>query len=122
LLFVLRGVDPADLISKASAAQAVRQTVGKVNGLPAMNDAEMAEVFGIELESGKAASAPLDETSPPSPPTIPGGPPIRAARSARNGTRRNKAPRKFSAKDRASLAAMAKTRWQRAKARRRTVA
>ena len=28
LLFLLRGVDPADLISKASAAEAVRQTAG----------------------------------------------------------------------------------------------
>ena len=49
LLFLLRGVDPADLISKASAAEAVRQTTGKAGAAPAMSDSEMAgDVFGIE--------------------------------------------------------------------------
>ena len=39
LLFLLRGVDPADLISKASAAEAVRQTAG-AEGAAAMSETE----------------------------------------------------------------------------------
>jgi len=34
LLFLLRGVDPAELISKASAAEAVRQTAATTDGIP----------------------------------------------------------------------------------------
>ena len=55
LLFLLRGADPAELISQASAAEAVRQT-GPAT--PGMSDAEMADVFGIELTSAAAPSAP----------------------------------------------------------------
>ena len=45
LLFLLRGVDAADLISKASAAEAVRQTTGKAGAAPAMSDSEVADVL-----------------------------------------------------------------------------
>jgi uncharacterized Zn finger protein len=48
LLFLLRGVDPAELIGQASAAEAVRQTTDGKN-VPAMSETEMADVFGIEL-------------------------------------------------------------------------
>src|SRR5208282_1487991 len=47
LLFLLRGVDPSDLISKASAAEAVRQTAA-TDGAPALTDKELTDVFGIE--------------------------------------------------------------------------
>jgi uncharacterized Zn finger protein len=49
LLFLLRGVDPSDLIGKVSAAEAVRQTTP--SDAPTMSESEMADVFGIELAS-----------------------------------------------------------------------
>jgi uncharacterized Zn finger protein len=117
LLFVLRGVDPADLISKASAAEAVRQTATESNGAPAMSDAEVADVFGIELEPGKGGSAPPDEIFPPAsnPPAPVAIPIIRAARPVRTGPRRRKAPQKLDAKARARITAALRARWQRAK-------
>ena len=57
LLFLLRGVDPSDLISQASAAEAVRQTTG-TEGAPVMSESEMADVFGIELAPPSAKPAP----------------------------------------------------------------
>jgi len=54
LLFLLRGVDPSDLIGKVSAAEAVRQAVPA--DAPTMSESEIADVFGIELAS---ASEPL---------------------------------------------------------------
>ena len=55
LLFLLRGVDPADLISRASAANLVRPTTA---GKPAsaIADNELANVFGIELDTTAAAA------------------------------------------------------------------
>lgn len=113
LLFVLRGVDPADLISKASATEAVRQTA--TNGAPSMSDAEVADVFGIELDSAPAASAPLDNISSLSlPASAPSATPSPRS-SADNLPRRRKRPRKIDAKVRAKLAAAMRVRWQRAK-------
>ena len=63
LLFLLRGVDPADLVSKVSAAEAVRQTTGKAGAKPVMSDTEVADVFGIELASSPE-SIPLAAESP----------------------------------------------------------
>jgi uncharacterized Zn finger protein len=57
LLFLLRGVDPADLISQASAAETVRQSA-HAEGAATMTETEMADVFGIELA----------DTPPPAPP------------------------------------------------------
>lgn len=57
LLFLLRGVDPADLISKASAAEAVRQSA-PAEGAAAMSEAEIADVFGIELTDTPAPVQP----------------------------------------------------------------
>lgn len=57
LLFLLRGVDPADLISRVSAAEAVRQTTSNAEGVPRMSESEISEVFGIELEPGGASAA-----------------------------------------------------------------
>src|ERR1035441_4962426 len=58
LLFLLRGVDPADLISKASAAEAVRQTAATADGAPVMSEIEVADVFGIELAPASTVSVP----------------------------------------------------------------
>jgi len=111
LLFLLRGVDPADLISRASAAEAVRQTVAPPNGAPSMNESDMAEVFGIEL-------APPSESYAPSV-AIPAPEVTRPVRSAPL-TPRPKAPakakirRRLSAVARARIAAAAKVRWAKA--------
>jgi uncharacterized Zn finger protein len=115
LLFVLRGVDPADLISKASAAEAVRQTGS--NGAPGMSDAEVADVFGIELDSGQATAAPLDKiTFPASHTPAPAAVPSSGAVSSTSSpSRQRKAPKKLSAKARARIAAVVRARWQRAK-------
>jgi uncharacterized Zn finger protein len=61
LLFVLRGVDSADLISRVSAAEAVRATTATPADA-AIADKDLAGVFGIELETSSAAS-----TSPAQP-------------------------------------------------------
>jgi uncharacterized Zn finger protein len=58
LLFLLRGVDPAELISKASASEAIQQTASATPS--AIGDAELAEVFGIEFDSSSATP-----TAPP---------------------------------------------------------
>jgi uncharacterized Zn finger protein len=114
LLFVLRGVDPADLISKASATEAVRQTAK--NGAPAMSDAEVADVFGIELDSAPASSAALDIAtflSPPVPAPAAAAP-RRAARSAGDGARHRKRPTKMEASVRARIVTAMKVRWRKA--------
>jgi uncharacterized Zn finger protein len=112
LLFLLRGVDPADLISKASAAEAVRQTSG-AKGAPAMSEAEAADIFGIELAPAAAVSAPAVELATPTP----GLPPPPALK--RKPARKRKLHRqRLSPAIRARLAAAAKARW--AKLSRRT--
>src|SRR6266540_3946265 len=58
LLFLLRGVDAADLISRASAAEAVRQST-RVDGAPAMSESELADLFGIELAPPSATPSPV---------------------------------------------------------------
>lgn len=50
LLFVLRGVDPAELISKATAAEAIDQTA-LPDGEGAIGETDLEEVFGIEIDS-----------------------------------------------------------------------
>ena len=81
LLFLLRGVDPNDLISRASAAEAVRQTTSTEGVAPAMSESEVADVFGIELEP---RSAPAPEVSAP--------PPISATPAKRQAQRKKPAP------------------------------
>lgn len=66
LLFLLRGVDPSELISKASAAEAVRQTT-PASSATAIGDADLADVFGIEIESVPAKPA-MPKAPPLSPP------------------------------------------------------
>jgi uncharacterized Zn finger protein len=57
LLFLLRGVDPADLISRATAAEIVGpEAVGEPAAAIAEN--ELAGVFGIDLDTSTGAEAP----------------------------------------------------------------
>jgi uncharacterized Zn finger protein len=114
LLFRLRGVDPADLISKASATEAVRQTTAPQGAAPAMSDAEVAEVFGIEL----APAEPLT-TSQVAPvhaaPAVPLATPAKAPAPPRPQPWGPVGRRRLSAAARARLLAAAKARWQRRK-------
>lgn len=57
LLFLLRGVDPAELVSEVSAHEAVRQT-GAADAAAAFSDADLSEVFGIEVGSVPPGAAP----------------------------------------------------------------
>ncbi len=57
LLFLLRGVDPEELISKASAAEAIRQTTA-ASGPATIAESELADVFGIEVEASATKTAP----------------------------------------------------------------
>ena len=109
LLFLLRGVDPAELISKASAAEAVRQTAATTDGAPAMSEAEVADVFGIELSPAVVVSGPAVE--PPASTPTPIVAPTRAPR--RKPSVKPRAHRRLSPAIRARLAAAAKARWAR---------
>jgi uncharacterized Zn finger protein len=65
LLFILRGVDPADLISQVSAAEAVRQTAPP-DAPAALTDKELINVFGIELAEVPAPAKIPEPSTPPS--------------------------------------------------------
>ncbi|HEY3915082.1 MAG TPA: SWIM zinc finger family protein [Verrucomicrobiae bacterium] len=112
LLFLLRGVDPNDLIGKASAAEAVRQTAATTSGAPAMSDSEVADVFGIELQPRSASSGPAPDV--PASPTA--TPTLATAPAPKHETERKlKVPRKLSAAARNRIAAAAKARWAKTK-------
>lgn len=82
LLFLLRGVDPEDLISQVSAAEAIRQAAPTGTGA-ALEEAELADVFGIELEPGGA--------KPAAPATAPAGKKPAAPAKRRKAIKRTKA-------------------------------
>jgi len=63
LLFLLRGVDPADLISRASATEAVRQS-NQRDGAAVMSETEIADVFGIELAEATSAANHPNQPAP----------------------------------------------------------
>ncbi len=107
LLFLLRGVDPADLISKASAAEAVRQTAATADGSPVMSETEVADVFGIELAPASAVSVPAIELPAATPTPIPAPSPT----PKRRPSVKPKAHRRSSPAIRARLLAAAKARW-----------
>jgi len=107
LLFLLRGVDPADLISKASAAEAVRQTAATAEGVPAMSETEVADVFGIELAPAATVSKPIVEL----PAATPAPNPARARAPKRKPAGKRGVPRRMSPAARAKIAAAAKARW-----------
>ena len=105
LLFLLRGVDPNDLISQASAAEAVRQTGAPEGTAPAMTESEVADVFGIELEP---RSAPPVGVSPATP-AVP------TAAAKHQAQRKKPGSRKLSATARARVLAVAKVRLAKSK-------
>jgi uncharacterized Zn finger protein len=112
LLFLLRGVDPADLISKASASEAVRQSAALTDGAPAMSENEAADVFGIEL-APVSAIAPVSVQLPSAAPApVPVSDPARDAVSKPQVARKQKAGRKLSSAARKRIAAATKVRWK----------
>jgi uncharacterized Zn finger protein len=114
LLFVLRGVDPTDLISRASAAEAVCQTTAA--GAPAMNESEVADVFGIELEPRSASPvAAVEVPSSPTPTASKASAPVSAPAPKRQVKRKPRPRRRMNVATRASSAAAAKARWARMK-------
>jgi len=114
LLFVLRGVDPADLISKASAAEAVRQSTSTAGGAPAMSEAEVADVFGIELEPRSEISTSEADVPVPTPPITA---PISAPAPRQRSPRKKPIARKLGAIARNRIAQAAQRRWLKAKKR-----
>jgi len=108
LLFLLRGVDPAELISQASAAETVRQSA-RAEGAAAMSEAEIADVFGIELagtiapvqQNGKPYES-VDAKSQKTNPASIQEPKMKLPK---------KASRRISAAARAKIAAAARARW-----------
>jgi uncharacterized Zn finger protein len=128
LLFLLRGVDPAELISQAAAAETVRQSAG-ADGASAMSETEMADVFGIELAApapasaraaGSASKPPAIQPSPAPAPATQKKRPARAKQSDTPAVRTKtqgktvgarRPVRKFSAAIRARLIAAQKARW-----------
>ena len=109
LLFLLRGVDPADLISRASAAEAVRQTAATADGTPVMTESEVVDVFGIELAPASAVSMPSVEppASPPDPVPVPASTPA----AKRRPSVKRKGRQRLNPAIRARLVAAAKARW-----------
>jgi uncharacterized Zn finger protein len=113
LLFLLRGVDPADLISQASAAETVRQSA-RAEGAAAMSEAEIADVFGIELadtptpvqSTGKSHKAVDAKNQTPIPVSI----------QEPKTKPPKKASRRISSSARAKIAAEARARWEKVKA------
>jgi uncharacterized Zn finger protein len=113
LLFLLRGVDPAELISQASAAETVRQSA-QAQGAAAMSEAEIADVFGIELadtptpvqSTGKSHESADAKSQTPIPASI----------QEPNTKPPKKARRRISSAARAKLAAVARARWAKIKA------
>jgi uncharacterized Zn finger protein len=113
LLFLLRGVDPADLISKASAADTVRQSA-RAEGAAAMSEAEIADVFGIELadtptpvQSTRKSHESVDAKNQT---------PIPASIQEPKTKPPKKASRRISSSARAKIAASARARWEKIKA------
>ena len=121
LLFLLRGVDAADLISRASAAEAVRQST-QPDGAAAMSESELADVFGIELApaSAKPAPAQVNGQHPASVPvemvTANQGAVQRPAPNPK-AQRKKSVLRRVSPAARARIAAAAKARWAKFKER-----
>lgn len=67
LLFLLRGVDPEDLIAGVSGADAVRRAT-TAETKAGLGDADLSAVFGIDLDTTVTPAAP---PTPPSPPSAP---------------------------------------------------
>jgi uncharacterized Zn finger protein len=102
LLFRLRGIDAADLIGKVSAAEAVRQST-PANGAETLSEAELADVFGIELEPRSAAPMALPPIAAPAP--------AATAAPKRKTPQRKRARQRLSPAARARIAAAVRARW-----------
>lgn len=63
LLFLMRGVDPAELISEAAATHAVAQTP-PTDGHAVIGESELSDVFGIEIESSISGTVPKAAKKP----------------------------------------------------------
>jgi uncharacterized Zn finger protein len=113
LLFLLRGVDASDLISKASAAEAVRQTT--TDGVPALTDKELTDVFGIELAEAQAVVQPGAKVSELVEPLYRTA--IPASIQEPKVKLPKRASRRISSAARAKIAAAARARWAKAKER-----
>ncbi len=71
LLFVLRQVDPAELIERAAAGTGLAPEAG--SGRKAIAENDLADVFGIEMDTSEpSAPAPAPAPEPPTPKTKPG--------------------------------------------------
>jgi uncharacterized Zn finger protein len=121
LLFLLRGVDAADLISRVSAAEAVRQS-GRADGAPVMSESELADVFGIELAAPSVTPAPVrDDDQPPvsAPAEVDAAGTVAVPESVAESKLQRRKPvvRRMSPAARARLEAIARLRWARAKDR-----
>ncbi|MSU20619.1 MAG: hypothetical protein EXS30_04410 [Pedosphaera sp.] len=94
LLFLLRGVDPAELISKAFTAQAIEQT-GSADDRATIGETELADVFGIELDApstvAQTRTPPAGKTSKPAKPLARAKP---AKKPVKKLARKAKAPKK----------------------------
>jgi uncharacterized Zn finger protein len=114
LLFLLRGVDPSALVSQVSAAAIISQTADAASTIPAMSDAEVADVFGIEMDSG-TPTANVAKSPPPITAPSAAGNSISRVGPSRKGPRRRKPKRKMSKAAQPALKGVAKVRWQIAK-------
>ena len=108
LLFLLRGVAPADLISKVSAAEAVRQTAA-TDGAPPLTDEELTDVFGIELAGAQVPVQPAAKLAKP----VKSAQPPAALTAIQTPTAKpsQKPRRRISSAARAKIAAAAQARW-----------
>ena len=112
LLFLLRGVDPADLISQASATETVRQSA-RAADTAAMNEAEIADVFGIELAA--VTPAPVGPNSSNRLPVTVPNPPAPAARARTPKNPRKKASQKINPAVRKKIVRETRARWAKLK-------
>jgi uncharacterized Zn finger protein len=103
LLFILRGVDPADLISQVSAAEAVRQT-GVTYGAPALTDKELTDVFGIELADVQSPAKISKLAAPPN------QKPVRASTRKQKARHTEKASQKIDPANKARRATSARAK------------
>jgi len=116
LLFLLRGVDPADLISKVSAAETVRQSAHAEDAV-ALSETEIADVFGIELASATPAAEQAEKSIPEREESNPN----RQLREP-NSKPRKRTTRRISGAARKKIAEQARARWAKwAKAKEKAV-
>jgi hypothetical protein len=65
MLFTLRNVDHPELVTHAVAAESLERTLSA--GAPGLADADLGEVFGIELDVGQSGGAGCTQQAGPAP-------------------------------------------------------